>query len=68
MQAFRENDVDLDIIRELSASDLAEMGVTGRDAHAVMEAAKRLPPGSYRCLPPSTIIWCREMPLKDVHC
>jgi hypothetical protein len=48
LQVFRENEVDLDIIRELTTSDLADMGIVNRDIQLIVEATKRLPPGSFR--------------------
>lgn len=52
VQVFKENDVDLDIIRDLSTGDLADMGITSKDMQTIVEAARRLPPGSLRSVLP----------------
>jgi hypothetical protein len=45
---MRENEVDLDVVRDLSAQDWAEMGMQPRDISKLMTACKTLPPGSFR--------------------
>lgn len=43
-----ENEVDLDVVRDLSAQDWIEMGMKPRDITKLQAACKTLPPGSFR--------------------
>jgi hypothetical protein len=45
---MHENEVDLDVVRDLSAKDWAEMGMRPHDVQRLMAATKTLPPGSFR--------------------
>lgn len=45
---MRENEVDLDVVRDLSTNDWAEMGMQSCDIPRLIAATKMLPPGSYR--------------------
>ena len=45
---MRENEVDLDVVRDLSAQDWADMGVQPHDVPRLIAATKTLPPGSFR--------------------
>ena len=45
---MHENEVDLDIVRTLSANDWEEMGLRKHDIQRLMAATKTLPPGSFR--------------------
>lgn len=45
---MRENEVDLDVVRDLSAKDWAEMGMQPQDIAKLTAACKTLPPGSFR--------------------
>eukprot|EP00960_Hanusia_phi_P078023 768769-Hanusia_phi.AAC.3 len=45
---MHENEIDLDILRDLSREDWKSMGVSSADIEVIMNSAKKLPPGSYR--------------------
>lgn len=45
---MHENEVDLDIVRTLSANDWEEMGLRKHDIQRLIAATKTLPPGSFR--------------------
>eukprot|EP00961_Rhodomonas_salina_P021924 295218-Rhodomonas_salina.1 len=44
---MHENEIDLDVLRDLSKDDWKEMGITANHIQPLMSAAKTLPPGSY---------------------
>jgi len=45
---MRENEVDLDVVRDLSTKDWVEMGMEARDVPRLVAATRTLPPGSFR--------------------
>ena len=49
---MHENEIDLDILRDLSREDWKSMGVSDTDIDVIISSAKKLPPGSYRN-------WCK---------